>query len=77
MTMQVLQSRAARVLLILAVTALGGCKDDPLSPVLQGNGPVPDFSVEDVNPNSARDGELVSPRDYLGEVSAWYFGHAT
>jgi hypothetical protein len=38
---------------------------------------VPDFSLPDVNETSARYGELVSPRDYLGQVSAWYFGHAT
>jgi hypothetical protein len=39
--------------------------------------PKPDFSLADVNPNSATSGEQVSPRDYLGKVSAWYFGHAT
>jgi hypothetical protein len=38
---------------------------------------VPDFSLTDVNINSEREGESVSPRDYEGEVSAWYFGHAT
>jgi len=42
-----------------------------------GNEAVPDFSVPDVNPNSARYQENVSPRDYLGQISAWYFGHAT
>jgi hypothetical protein len=39
--------------------------------------PKPDFSLPDVNPNSATSEEQVSPRDYLGKVSAWYFGHAT
>jgi hypothetical protein len=38
---------------------------------------VPDFSVVDVNPSSARYEEAVSPRDYLGGISAWYFGHST
>lgn len=38
---------------------------------------LPDFSLTDVNANSARFGEAVSPREYLGQVSAWYFGHAT
>ena len=38
---------------------------------------LPDFSLPDVNPNSARYQENVSPRDYLGQVSAWYFGHST
>ena len=38
---------------------------------------LPDFSVVDVNADSARYGEAVSPRDYLGQISAWYFGHST
>ena len=39
--------------------------------------PVPDFSLVDVNPTSARFGTAVSPRDLEGQVSGWYFGHAT
>jgi len=39
--------------------------------------PVPDFSLPDVNETSPRFPELVSPRDYLGGVSAWYFGRST
>lgn len=38
---------------------------------------VPDFSLTDVNPNSMTSGQPVSPRDHLGKVSAWYFGHST
>ena len=38
---------------------------------------VPDFSLVDVNTSSSRFGESVSPRDYMGQVSGWYFGHAT
>lgn len=38
---------------------------------------VADFALLDTNPNSATGGELVSPRDFLGQVSGWYFGHAT
>jgi len=38
---------------------------------------VEDFALLDTNATSARFGEEVSPRDYLGGVSAWYFGHAT
>ena len=38
---------------------------------------LPDFSVADVNPNSARFQEIVSPTDYLGQISAWYFGQST
>ncbi len=38
---------------------------------------MPDFGLYDVNPNSPRYQELVSPKDYFGQVSAWYFGHST
>lgn len=38
---------------------------------------LPEFSLADVNANSSRYEEAVSPRDYLGQVSAWYFGHST
>ena len=37
--------------------------------------PVPAFSLTDTNTTSKRAGQSVSPRDYLGKVSAWYFGH--
>jgi len=38
---------------------------------------VADFSLPDQNPNSPRAGESISPRDYLGDVSGWYFIHST
>jgi hypothetical protein len=38
---------------------------------------VSDFILTDVNPTSSTYGQSVSPRDYQGQVSAWYFGHAT
>ncbi|MEI8255805.1 MAG: hypothetical protein WCJ30_09045 [Deltaproteobacteria bacterium] len=41
------------------------------------SGPMPDFTLPDVNPNSATFGTSASPRDHLGQVSAWYFGHST
>jgi hypothetical protein len=37
----------------------------------------PDFQLVDVNATSPTYNETVSPRDFLGQVSAWYFGHAT
>ncbi len=37
----------------------------------------PDFSLPDVNPNSKTRGQMVSPRQHLGRISAWYFGHST
>ena len=39
--------------------------------------PVPDFTLVDINPASARLDEAVSPRDYLEVVSGWYFIHTT
>ena len=38
---------------------------------------VADFALIDVNPTSATFDQPVSPRDYLGQVTGWYFGHAT
>ena len=38
---------------------------------------VPGFVLEDLNPSSPRFGDALSPRDYLGEVSGWYFLHST
>jgi hypothetical protein len=37
---------------------------------------MPDFALTDVNPASTTSGTLVSPRDYVDEISAWYFGKA-
>ena len=38
---------------------------------------VPDFSLPDVNETSSTHGQDVSPRDYEGNVTAFYFGLAT
>ncbi len=38
---------------------------------------MPDFDLADLNPTSPRFGEVVSPRDYLQQVSGWYFTHST
>lgn len=38
--------------------------------------PVPDFSLRDVNPGSPRSNTMVSPRDYVLQVSGYYFGAA-
>lgn len=38
---------------------------------------VVDFALEDVNPTSQTAGQLVSPFDYAGQTSAWFFGEAT
>jgi hypothetical protein len=39
--------------------------------------PKPDFKLIDVNPNSPTVNQEVSPSQFLGKVSAWYFGHGT
>lgn len=39
--------------------------------------PVAEFSLLDVNPTSPRFNESVSPSDYSGQTTAWYFIHST
>jgi hypothetical protein len=71
--------RFARPLLFVLLLAAAGCGSDDENPTGPGPGagPVPDFSLKDVNPTSATFDVAVSPRDHLEKVSAWYFGHAT
>ena len=38
---------------------------------------VADFSLQDVNATSLTYGTAVSPRDYLQQVSGWFFGEST
>ncbi len=54
----------------------GGSEDDGEVPE-PGEDALPDFAITDVNQDSPRHGDAVSPRDYVGQVSAWYFGHST
>lgn len=56
---------------MVALLMVLGCTEQPLD-VNPG-----EFALEDVNATSPRFGETVSPDDYTGQVSAWYFGHAT
>lgn len=44
-----------------------------------GPGPnaVPDFLLADINPNSSTMGQNISPRDYLQQISGWYFIKST
>jgi hypothetical protein len=70
---------------VLVLACLPGCGEDsgPTDPPGGGNNDppsgeaVPDFSLQDVNPTSSTYDQAVSPRDYLEQVSAWYFGSAT
>lgn len=53
----------------LVGSLLLACSDRPADP--------PAFSLLDQNPASPRFQDSVSPDDYLGSRSAWYFGHAS
>ena len=57
---------------VFPVALLMACANGPTAGQV-----VPDFSVLDVNPTSARFDTEVSPRDLKGKVSGWYFGHST
>ena len=73
-------ARQAVALLLLPAALLVACsKDEPTTapPLPPPTGLAPDFSLTDVNPNSASHGQGVSPRQARGKISAWYFGHAT
>ena len=50
---------------------------EPTWPEAEAAAPMPDFSLTDVNPASTTAGQPVSPRDYLQQVSGWYFTHST
>ena len=68
-------------LLIAAVVVLfalgqAGCGSGTLTQPKQYDR-MPDFSLMDTNPNSATGGKNVSPRQYVGSVTAWYFGFST
>jgi hypothetical protein len=66
--------------LLLSLCLLAACGKDakkPTAVVPPPAGQLADFSLTDVNPNSATHEQPVSPRRFLGKVSAWYFGHAT
>ena len=42
-----------------------------------GANAVPDFLLADINPNSSTLGQTISPRDYLQQISGWYFIKST
>jgi hypothetical protein len=53
---------------------------DGIPAVVPGEGEavaMPDFTLTDVNSASTTANQGVSPRDYLQQVSGWYFGTAT
>lgn len=51
---------------------------EPLeSRVLLHGDPVAPFALTDTNPTSDTYQQAVSPADFEGKTSGWYFGHAT
>jgi hypothetical protein len=75
-------NRDFSVFLVVIMGPLIGCSVIPNEPGSAeipnpSDDALPDFSLVDVNANSFSYQETVSPRDYLGQISAWYFGHAT
>jgi len=69
-------------LLAAAAVAMlaGSCSHSsrsPMAPADPADSVMGDFSLVDVNPSSATAGDSISPRQFLGKISAWYFGHAT
>lgn len=65
-------TRAPLTILIPLIGVMGCSSVAPLA-----DGPVTDFALVDVNAGSPSFGETVSPRDHQGQVSLWFFGHAT
>ncbi|MEW6433174.1 MAG: hypothetical protein AB1730_16845 [Myxococcota bacterium] len=74
--------RSTVALAAVTVAVVLGCGAPSASPDA-GFGPdggaivLADFSLPDVNPASPTGGRNVSPRDFNGRVSAWYFGHSS
>ncbi|HET9325825.1 MAG TPA: hypothetical protein VFQ05_03555 [Candidatus Eisenbacteria bacterium] len=68
--------RVRAIVAAACLALLAACGEKPLEP-LPAATQAPDFSIPDVNQNSVTAGELISPRSQLGNISAWYFGHAT
>lgn len=60
-----------RSLLPLGLALLAACSGGSVG------SEAPDFALTDVNATSATYAQRVSPGDYSGQVSAWYFGWAT
>lgn len=65
---------------LIAVFSATSCKEDTgpkwVCEDSELLGCAPDFALLDHNPASGTYNMYVSPRDYLGKVSAWFFGYA-
>lgn len=75
-----LPSRLARLAALLAALTLAlaaGCRDDSPTSNQDDGDRAPAFRLVDLNSSSPTHDQSISPRDHLGRVSAWYFGHST
>ncbi len=60
-----------------------GCNEDSFGrptatgQVQGGKRNVSEFPLEDMNPNSPSFGQMLTPGQQQGRISAWYFGAAT
>ena len=65
--------------LLVAGTVLSACSDE--EKCSEGGNPpsgvMPDFALTDVNHNSPTHNQVVSPRHFLGRISAYYFTETT
>ena len=61
----------------LLLSLATACSSASLPTGLAPDQAVPKFSLIDENETSATYSQAVSPRDYLGVASAWYFGHSS
>lgn len=57
-------------IVLLGACSSGGTTPAPVPQV------VPEFLLDNVNTTSLPQGDI-SPRDYLGQISAWYFASGT
>lgn len=67
----------ATVAVLLGCGAPFGSTDAGLLDADAGVVTLSDFSLLDTNPASPTGGKNVSPHDFDGRVSAWYFGHSS
>ena len=70
-------ARTVLVLSCLSAFALTSCGKDTPDPVKPHTVNVTDFALTDLNAASPLAGQPVSPHQFTGKISAWYFGHAT
>jgi hypothetical protein len=62
---------------LLASAMMGLCILAASSSLTFGGEIMPDFTLTDVNPTSSTYDPTVSPRNFMGKVSGYYFGFAT